>query len=105
MATTPEQPTPLPKEKEVKDRGLAIVATPHDGEKVLFQRSENGGMTIRFKGEVAIALSPKVAEASGAVLTNSAGVSYGLIPEGSPPADKEPQSVPEEKADSPTAET
>jgi len=105
MTTTPEQPTPLPQENEARDRGLAIVTTPGKGEKVLFQRSDDGGMTIRFNGEVAIALSPKVAEASGAVLTDTAGVSYGLIPEGSPPADKEPQSVPEEKADSPTAET
>src|SRR5215213_9497358 len=84
MAKTPEQPTPPPLEKEVKDRGLAIVATPNDNEKVLFQRTENGGMTIRFEGRVAIALSPKVAEASEAVLTDAAGVSYGLISEDAP---------------------
>src|SRR5215204_728402 len=89
MAKTPEEPTPLPKEKEVIDRGLAIVLTPSDNEKVLFQRSKNGGMTIRFEGKVAIALSPKVAEASGAVLTDTAGVSYGLIPEGTPPPQRE----------------
>jgi|SRR5215204_2595247 len=105
MAKTPEQPTPLPKEQEVKDRGLAIVLTPKDNEKVLFKRSENGGLTIRFEGKVAIALSPKVAEASGAVLTDTAGVSYGLIPEGAPGPEKEPQSEPEAKADSPTPET
>src|SRR5215207_4485773 len=91
MAQTPEQPTPLPQEKETRDPGLAIVATPNEDEKVLFQRSEDGGMTIRFEGKVAIALSPKVAEASGAVLTDTAGVSYGLIPEGAPGPEKEPQ--------------
>jgi hypothetical protein len=105
MATTPEKHSPLPKELEARDRGLAIVATPLDGEKVLFQRSEEGGMTIKFKGEVTIALSPSVAEASGAVLTDTAGVPYGLIPEGAPPADKEPQSKHREKADNPTPET
>jgi len=83
MAKTPEQPTPKPKEKEMKDRGMAIVLTPSDNEKVLFQRSENGDLTIRFEGKVAIALSPKVTEASGAVLKDSKSVSYGLIPEGS----------------------
>jgi Single-strand binding protein family len=88
---TPEQPTPPPQEKEARDRGLAIVATPGENEKVLFQRSEDGGMTIKFEGKVAIALSPKVAEASGAVLTDTAGVPYGLIPEGSPPPQSEPQ--------------
>src|SRR5215217_3573424 len=92
MTTTPEQPTPLPQENEARDRGLAIVTTPGKGEKVLFQRSDDGGMTIRFNGEVAIALSPKVAEASGAVLTDTAGVAYGLIPEGSSPPVSEPQS-------------
>src|SRR5215217_3013409 len=105
MATTPEQPSPLPQEQEVKDRGLAIVATPFDGERVLFQRSEEGGLTIRFKGDVAIALSPKVSEASGAVLTDTAGVAYGLIPEGAAPPHREPQNVPEEKVDHPTPET
>jgi len=89
MATTPEQPTPPPQEKEVKDPGLAIMATPTDGQKVLFQRSENGGMTIKFEGKVAIALSPKVAEASGAVLTDTAGVPYSLIPEGTAPPQRE----------------
>jgi len=92
MATTPEQPTPPPQKKETRGRGLAIVATPKEGEKVLFQRSENGGMTIKFEGKIAIALSPKVAEASGAVLTDTAGVAYGLIPEGSSPPVSEPQS-------------
>src|SRR5215208_54111 len=85
MANTPEQPSPLPQELEARDRGLAIVATPTEGEKVLFQRSDDGGMTIKFKGEVAIALSPKVSEASGAVLTDTAGVPYGLIAEGAHP--------------------
>src|SRR5215217_8882861 len=85
MPKTPEQPTPLPKEQDARDRGLAIVLTPKDQEKVLFKRTENGGLTIKFEGKVAIALSPKVAEASGAVLTDSAGVTYGLIPEGTPP--------------------
>src|SRR5215218_10479331 len=89
MSKTPEQPTPPHLEKEIKDRGLAIVATPRDGEKVLFQRSENGGMTIKFEGKVAIALSPKVAEASGAVLTDTAGVPYSLIPEGTAPPQRE----------------
>jgi hypothetical protein len=83
MASTPEQPTPPPQEKEARDRGFAIVATPNENEKVLFQRSEDGGLTIRFNGEVAIALSPKMSEASGAVLTDTAGVPYGSIPEGS----------------------
>ena len=105
MATTPEQPNPLPKEKQARDRGLAIVATPNEDEKVLFQRSEDGGMTIRFNGEVAIALSPKVAEASGAVLTDTAGVPYGLIPEGFPPPHREPQNEPNEKTDTPSPET
>src|SRR5215203_2510305 len=58
-------------------------------------------MTIRFNGEVAIALSPTVARATDAVLTDTAGVSYGLIPEGSVP----PQSEPEEKADNQAPET
>src|SRR5215203_5431200 len=105
MAQTPEQPNPLPQEKGARDRGLAIVATPHAGEKVLFQRSDDGGMTIRFNGEVAIALSPSVAEASGAVLTDTAGVPYGLIPEGSIPPQSEPQSEHGEKAETPTPET
>ena len=105
MATTPEQPNPLPQMAEAQDRGLAIVATPLDGEKVLFQRSEDRGLTIKFKGEVAIALSPSVAEASGAVLTDTAGVPYGLIPEGSVPPVSEPQREPEEKAETPTPET
>ena len=98
MATTPEQPTPPPQESDTRDRGLAIVATPTDGEKVLFQRSENGGMTIKFGGKVAIALSPKVAEASGAVLTDSKGVSYGLIPEGASPPRSEAQSEPQSES-------
>src|SRR5215217_6117667 len=89
MPKTPEQPTPLPKEQDARDRGLAIVLTPKDQEKVLFKRTENGGLTIKFEGKVAIALSPKVAEASGAVLTDTAGVSYGLIPEGTPPPRRE----------------
>jgi hypothetical protein len=105
MATTPEQPTPLSKESEAKDRGLAIVATPLENEKVLFQRSVDGGMTIKFKGEVAIALSPKVSEASDAVLKDTSGVPYGLIPEGSPEPRREPQNVSEKKADNPTPET
>ena len=105
MPKTPEQPTPLPKEQDARDRGLAIVLTPKDQEKVLFKRTENGGLTIRFEGKVAIALSPKVAEASGAVLTGTAGVSYGLIPEGSPQPPSEPQSKPEKQSDSPTPET
>ena len=41
MPTTPEQSNPQPQEKEARDRGLAIVATPIEGEKVLFQRSED----------------------------------------------------------------
>ena len=105
MANSPEQPTPPPQEKEARDRGLAIVATPGENEKVLFQRSENGGLTIRFNGEVAIALSPKVSEASGAVLTDTAGVAYGLIPEGSSQPRSEPQNVSKEKAGSPSPET
>jgi hypothetical protein len=98
MATTPEQPTPPPQEKEARDRGLAIVATPGKDEKVLFQKSEDGGMTIRFEGKVAIALSPKVAEASGAVLTDTAGVPYGLIPEGASPPRSEAQSEPQKES-------
>src|SRR5215208_596119 len=105
MAQTPEQLSPLPRELDAQDRGLAIVATPLEGEKVLFQRSQEGGISIRFKGEVAIALSPKIAEASGAVLTDTAGVPYGLIPEGSVPPQREPQSEHEEKAETPTPET
>src|SRR5215203_508092 len=105
MAQTPEQPNPLPQEKGARDRGLAIVATPQEGEKVLFQRSDDGGMTIRFNGEVAIALSPKVSEASEAVLTDTAGVTYGLIPEGSVSPQSEPQNVTKEKHDNPTPET
>jgi hypothetical protein len=85
MAKTPEQPTPPPQEKEVKDRGIALIATPNDGEQVLFQRNKEGGLSIKIKGEVTIALSPKVVEASQAVLTDTAGVTYGLIPEGTAP--------------------
>ena len=84
MAKTPEQPTPPPQEKKEKDssasskrdRGIALIATPADGEQVLFKRNKEGGLSIKIKGEVTIALSPKVAEASGAVLTDTAGVSY-----------------------------
>ena len=85
MAKTPEQPTPPPQEKEEKDsstsskqdRGITLIATPADGEQVLFQRNKEGGLSIKIKGEITIALSPKVAQASGAVLTDKAGVTYG----------------------------
>jgi len=62
-------------------------------------------MTIRFNGEVAIALSPTVARATDAVLTDTAGVPYGLIPEGSPPPQSEPQNEHSEKSDTPPPET
>src|SRR5215213_627818 len=97
MAKTPEQPTPPRLEKEEKDsstsskqdRGIALIATPNEGEQVLFQRNKEGGLSIKIKGEVTIALSPKVAEGSGAVLTDTARVTYGLIPEGTPPPQRE----------------
>jgi hypothetical protein len=85
MAKTPESPTPLTHREAVKERGVAIIATPDESEQVLFKRSEEGGMSIKLKGEIHIALSPSVAEASSAVLTDTAGVSYGLIPEGATP--------------------
>src|SRR5215213_231075 len=110
MAKTPEQPTPPPQEKDSstsskKDRAIALIATPTDGEQVLFKRNKEGGLSIKIKGEVTIALSPKVAEASGAVLTDTAGVSYGLIPEGAPQPPSEPQNEPEKQSESPTPET
>src|SRR5215212_5907751 len=94
MAKTPEQPTPPPQEKDSstsskKDRAIALIATPTDGEQVLFKRNKEGGLSIKIKGEVTIALSPKVAEASGAVLTDTTGVPYSLIPEGTPPPQRE----------------
>src|SRR5215207_1553793 len=69
--------------------GSSITAATATRRSSYERRCENGGMTIRFEGRVAIALSPKVAEASGAVLTDTAGVSYGLIPEGTPPPRRE----------------
>jgi hypothetical protein len=85
MAKTPENPNPLSHKEHVKDRGIALIAEPTEGEQVLFQRNKEGGLSIKIKGEVTIALSPSVAQASEAVLTDTAGATYGLIPEGTPP--------------------
>jgi hypothetical protein len=57
-----DESSDLPLTEEVIDRGLAIVATPGIGEQVVFRRSPDGGISIKFTGEVQIAFSRPIEE-------------------------------------------
>jgi hypothetical protein len=82
----PETRPDLPITEEVIDRGLAIVATPAKGEQVVFKRSADGGISIKFTGEVQIAFSRPIKEpladspnASGDGATTEKPNEYGVI--------------------------
>ena len=90
-----ERPDELPAaaDRTKSHEGLAIIATPLEGEQPQVTRTPDGGFTVFLKGEIQVVYRPPAPDAAKSPVTLSEAPTSGLLPDPPPPSVTEPHSA------------